>query len=126
MEHQGSELGERHIGIRFHIHHLSRGKACHSHFVEIVGRAAVREFAPFVLLEVDGINAIMHHALLYVLSVLHMHHAHQGMKRFHPLVVVEILYSIKKNLFHIILWFQIPIFLSPSCSHYSAICLFAT
>ena len=102
MEHQGCELGKRHIGVWFNINNLPRGKAGHSHLVEVVGCAAVRELAALVLLEIDGVNTIMHHTLPDVLRILHMHHAHQGMKRLPPLVVVEILYGIDKNLFHII------------------------
>ena len=52
---------------------------------------------------------------LDVLRILHMHHAHQGMKRLHPLIVVEILYGIDKKLFHIILLFLKP--KSQSLSH---------
>ena len=107
MKHQGCELGKRHIGVWLYLHHLPRGKAGHSHLVEVVGRAAVRELASLVLLEIDGIKSIVHHTFLDVLSVLHMHHAHQRMKRLHPLIVVEVLYGIDKNLFHIILNFSL-------------------
>ena len=115
MEDQGRELGKRHLGVGLHLHHLSGGKAGHGHLVEVVGRATVREFASLVLLEIDGIKSIVHHTLLDVLRVLHMHHAHQGMKCLHPLIVVEVLYGIDKNLFHIILLFLKPKF--PSLSH---------
>ena len=103
MEHQGRELGKRHIGVWFNINDLPRGKAGHSHLVKVIGRAAVRELAALVLLEIDGINTIVHHTLPDVLRILHMHHAHLGMQCLLPLIVVEILYGIDKNLFHIIL-----------------------
>ena len=102
MENQGCELGKGHLGVGLHPYHLPRRKTRHGHLVNVVRCSAVREFAPLVLLEVDGIKSIVHHALRDVLRILHMHHADQGMKRLHPLIVVEVLYGIKKNLLHII------------------------
>ena len=102
MERQSRKLGKGNIWVRFHFHNLSRSETSHGHLVEVVGSATVREPAPLVLLEINGINSVVHHTFLDVLSVLHMHHAHQGMKRFHPLIFVEVLYGIEKNLLHIL------------------------
>ena len=76
MEHQGCELGKRHIGVWFNINNLPWGKAGHSHLVEVVWCAAVRELTSLILFELDGIKSIMHHTLLDMFRVLHMHHAH--------------------------------------------------
>ena len=126
MEYQGCKLGKRNIGVWFHLHHLTRSKAGHGHLVEVIGCTAVRELASLVLLEIDSIKSIVHHTLLDMLCILYMHHAHQGVKCLHPLIVVEILYCIEKNLFHIIVLFQKPMFSSLSRRHDSAVCLPAT
>ena len=72
MKHEGGVLGKRHLGIRFHLYHLSRRKARDGHFVEVILRASIRELAALVLLEIEGIETIVHHALLNVLCILGM------------------------------------------------------
>ena len=102
MERQSRKLGKGNIWVRFHFHNLSRSKAGHGHLVEVVGSATVREPAPLVLLEINGINSVVHHTLLDVLRVLNVHYAYQRMKRFHPLIFIEVLYGIEKNILHIL------------------------
>ena len=100
MERQSRKLGKGNIWVRFHFHNLSRSETSHGHLVEVVGSATVREPAPLVLLEINGINSVVHHTLLDVLRVLNVHYAYQRMKRFHPLIFIEVLYGIEKNILH--------------------------
>ena len=76
MEHQSRETSKGDIGVGLHLYHLSWGKARHGHLVKVVRRAAIGEFAPLVLLEIDSIKSIVHHTLLDMLRILHMHHAY--------------------------------------------------
>ena len=74
MESQSRIFSKRHIGVRLHGDRLPRRETRHRHLVEVVGRAAVREFATLRLLKVDGIKPIVHHTLLNVLRVIHVQH----------------------------------------------------
>ena len=76
MERQSRETSKGDIGVGLNLYHLSWGKARHGHLVKVVRRAAIGEFAPLVLLEIDSIKSIVHHTLLDMLCILHMHHAY--------------------------------------------------
>lgn len=94
MEHECRPLGKWHSGHRLHMHGLTGCKGGDGHLVEVIFRSAIRELAPLVLFQKEGIEAIFHQTLLNLLGLVVADHAHQRVKRLETVLLIKPLYCI--------------------------------
>lgn len=95
VKHQCSPLGILHARRRLHVYRLPRSKCRHRHLVEVVFCASVGNLAALVLLQEEGIHAIVYDGFFHLTLAVEADYAHKWVQCLKAVGIIELLHAVE-------------------------------